>query len=70
MTLANKSLLFFLALVAIVVGVQLFTAGFIGEMMTTNSRKTHEYLIADTIGLSIGNEDVKNTTFKFPTSNL
>jgi glycosyltransferase involved in cell wall biosynthesis len=43
--------LFFLALVAIVVGVQLFTAGFIGEMMTTNSRKTHEYLIAETVGL-------------------
>ena len=43
--------LFFLALVAIVVGVQLFTAGFVGEMMTTNSRKTHEYLISATIGM-------------------
>ncbi|MES2731144.1 MAG: glycosyltransferase family 2 protein [Bacteroidota bacterium] len=48
---ATDQPLFFLALVAIIVGVQLFTAGFIGEIMTTNSRKTHEYLISDTIGM-------------------
>jgi glycosyltransferase involved in cell wall biosynthesis len=34
--------LFYLALVAIVVGVQLFTAGFLGEMIITNSSKTQE----------------------------
>lgn len=43
--------LFFLGLVAIIVGMQLFTAGFIGEMMTLNSRRTHEYLIADKVGV-------------------
>ena len=32
--------LFFIALVAIIIGVQLFLAGFIGEMMTMNSSKT------------------------------
>ena len=43
--------LFFLALVAIVVGVQLFTAGFLGEMMVINTRRTHDYLIAERVGL-------------------
>lgn len=41
--------LFFLALVAIVVGVQLFLAGFLGEMLTINSPKTHDYLIKDKV---------------------
>ncbi|MBV6646413.1 MAG: glycosyltransferase family 2 protein [Cyclobacteriaceae bacterium] len=39
--------LFFLALVALVIGVQLFLAGFIGEMLVQSSPKTHEYLIAE-----------------------
>lgn len=43
--------LFFLALVAIIVGVQLFLAGFLGEMMTINSNKTTEYLVAEKIRL-------------------
>jgi glycosyltransferase involved in cell wall biosynthesis len=43
---------FFLALVALVVGVQLFLAGFLGEMMTTsNPTKSNEYLISDKIHL-------------------
>jgi len=43
---------FFLALVAVIIGVQLFLAGFLGEMMTTaNPTKTNEYLIADKIRL-------------------
>ncbi|MFY0627894.1 MAG: glycosyltransferase family 2 protein [Reichenbachiella sp.] len=42
--------LFFLALVAIVIGVQLFLAGFIGEMMIQHSpKKEDEYLIKEKI---------------------
>lgn len=41
--------LFYLALVAMIIGVQLFTAGFIGEMIITNSTKIHEYVIKDKI---------------------
>ncbi len=43
--------LFFLALTAIIIGVQLFLAGFIGEMMTMNSHKRTDYLLEETIGL-------------------
>ncbi len=42
--------LFYLALIAMVVGVQLFTAGFIGEMIITNSSKTQEYIISKAVG--------------------
>ncbi|MCU0470955.1 MAG: glycosyltransferase family 2 protein [Arcicella sp.] len=41
--------LFFLALVAIIIGVQLFVAGFIGELMTRNSDKTTDYQIKETV---------------------
>jgi glycosyltransferase involved in cell wall biosynthesis len=42
--------LFYLALIALIVGVQLFLAGFLGEMvMMTGSNKT-DFLISDTIG--------------------
>ncbi len=44
--------LFFLGLVAVIVGVQLFMAGFLGEMMTTsNPTKSNDYLVAEKIGL-------------------
>lgn len=43
--------LFYLALVAIIVGVQLFLAGFIGEMITTNSHKTNDYVISEKVNL-------------------
>lgn len=44
--------LFFLGLVAIIVGIQLFLAGFLGEMMTTiGSRRNEDYLIAEKIRL-------------------
>jgi len=43
--------LFFLALAAIVIGVQLFLAGFIGEMMTMNAHKRSDYIFQETIGL-------------------
>lgn len=44
---------FFLALVAIIVGFQLFLAGFIGEMITMNSNKQNDYLIAESIGETV-----------------
>lgn len=43
--------LFFLALVALVVGVQLFLAGFLAEMMTMNSERKNDYLVIEKIGL-------------------
>ncbi len=43
--------LFFLALVALIVGVQLFLAGFIGEMITMNSPKKLEYIVEEEKGL-------------------
>ncbi len=41
--------LFYLALVAIILGVQLFLAGFIGELLITNSDKTTQYQIKEEI---------------------
>jgi len=41
--------LFFLALVALIVGVQLFLAGFLAELITLNSGKK-EYFISDRTG--------------------
>lgn len=43
--------LFFLALAAIIIGVQLFLAGFVGEMMVMNSHKRNDYIFDETIGL-------------------
>ncbi|MCG8309692.1 MAG: glycosyltransferase family 2 protein [Cytophagales bacterium] len=43
--------LFYLALVAIVIGVQLFLAGFLAEMYTMANEKSSEYLLIDKIGL-------------------
>lgn len=45
--------LFFLALVALVVGVQLFLAGFLAEMMVMNNSKKREYLVIDRIGTEV-----------------
>ena len=42
--------LFFLALVAIIMGVQLFLAGFIAELLAQQSAGKSEYLVIDTIG--------------------
>jgi glycosyltransferase involved in cell wall biosynthesis len=41
--------LFYLALVSIIVGVQLFLAGFLGELITRNSSERNNYLIKETI---------------------
>ena len=37
--------LFFLALIAVIIGVQLFLAGFIAELLSRSSQKRNEYLI-------------------------
>ena len=42
--------LFFLALVALIIGVQLFLTGFLAEMMAMKSHTENEYLVADQIG--------------------
>jgi glycosyltransferase involved in cell wall biosynthesis len=42
--------LFFLALVALIIGTQLFLAGFLAEMVAMNANKRNDYLIADKVG--------------------
>ena len=42
--------LFFLALVAVIVGVQMFLTGFLAEILTLNSDKTHNYLVIERKG--------------------
>ena len=43
--------LFFISLVEIILGVQLFLAGFIGEMMAMNTNHQNDYLFEETIGI-------------------
>ncbi|CAD5251430.1 MULTISPECIES: glycosyltransferase family 2 protein [unclassified Imperialibacter] len=43
--------LFYIALLAVVVGVQLFLAGFLAEMMTITSNKSEDYLVIERSGL-------------------
>lgn len=43
--------IFYLALVAIVIGVQLFLAGFLAEMISMQSQSKREYLVTERIGL-------------------
>jgi len=44
--------LFFLALVALIIGVQLFVTGFIAELMTSNQSKETEYKIDEEINFN------------------
>lgn len=44
--------LFFLALVLLIVGVQLFLAGFLGELLSRNSTTRNDYHIAKELGIS------------------
>ena len=41
--------LFFLALVAVIVGMQLFLAGFLGELIQLNGPKRNDYLVRETL---------------------
>jgi glycosyltransferase involved in cell wall biosynthesis len=43
--------LFFLALVALIVGVQLFLTGFLAEMMTSNNSRRSDYNVAEEVNL-------------------
>jgi len=44
--------LFFLAIVAVIVGIQLFLTGFLAEMMTSNSAKKNDYNIDEEINFT------------------
>jgi cobalamin synthase len=43
--------LFFLALVAIIIGVQLFVTGFLAEMISMQSFSKRDYLVIEKVGL-------------------
>jgi len=43
--------LFFFAILAMIIGTQLFLAGFIGELITRNATERNHYLIEDKLGL-------------------
>jgi hypothetical protein len=45
--------LFYLALLAMIVGVQLFLAGFLAEMISRNSNDRDNYIIQERKGLDI-----------------
>jgi len=42
---------FYLALTAIIIGIQLFLAGFIGELISRNAPGRNSYLIEKKVGL-------------------
>ncbi len=43
--------LFFLALAALIIGTQLFLAGFLAELVTQNQQQKNDYLIAESLGV-------------------
>jgi glycosyltransferase involved in cell wall biosynthesis len=55
--------LFYLALVAVICGVQLFVTGFLAEMFTTQSLSKRDYLVIDKVGIE------EDTSKKFQTIN-
>jgi hypothetical protein len=44
--------IFYLALVAAVIGVQLFVTGFLAEMFAMQSQSRREYLVIDNVGIT------------------
>ena len=44
--------LFFFAILAMIIGTQLFLAGFIGELISRNSPERNNYLIEEKTGLN------------------
>lgn len=44
--------IFYLALVALIIGVQLFLTGFIAEMLTMQSQSKRDYLVTDKVGIN------------------
>jgi cobalamin synthase len=51
--------LFYLALVALVIGVQLFLTGFIAEMIAMQSLSKRDYLVIDKVGIEESAQDAK-----------
>ncbi len=51
--------LFYLALVAVVIGVQLFLTGFLAEMVAIQSLTKREYLVIDRVGLETKEKDLR-----------
>lgn len=47
--------LFFFALLAMIIGVQLFLAGFIGELISRNSHERNSYLVEERLGIELHN---------------
>ena len=47
---------FYLALTAVIIGVQLFLAGYLAEMMTMNSSAKNDYIIAERITTTLNNQ--------------
>lgn len=48
--------LFYLSLLVVVLSTQLFLAGFLAELIVTNSHKSNEYIISEKIGLENNNK--------------
>ncbi|NBP70110.1 MAG: glycosyltransferase, partial [Cytophagia bacterium] len=48
--------IFYLALVAVVIGVQLFVTGFLAEMFTMQSQSKRDYLVIEKVGVEQGEE--------------
>lgn len=44
--------IFYFGLLAMMVGSQLFLAGFLGELLSRNSASKNDYIIADTKGIT------------------
>lgn len=54
--------IFYLALVAVVIGVQLFVTGFLAEMFTMQSQSKRDYLVIEKIGLDQEEKKVYSST--------
>lgn len=52
--------LFFIALTAVILGVMLFLAGFVGELINRNSGDRNRYVIDDTVGVRLASQDIGN----------
>jgi len=50
--LVAESPLFYLGLVSMIIGTQLFLAGFLGELISRSSGDRNQYAIAETIGIN------------------
>ncbi len=49
-SLTNRPV-FYIALVAMIIGMQLFLSGFVAELISRNSADRNHYMVEDTIGI-------------------